>query len=342
MNYLKKIVAVFITVILTVSLTGCGTKSPTKVVSESLDAIKSGNNKAFSDTLNEDISGEKNSDNSTEKYNESIEKMAESIKNITYKINSETIDGDTAKVNVTVTGPDLADVLSKFMQKAFEDAFSQAFSGKKLSEEETDAKYDKILSELLEDVKNTDRTMDVELTKENNEWKIKDENDLIKLVVNIDPDVISKLSDSNADNSKSENKAIEEMTLNTPFTVETEYGNYNLTIEGVRITDQRNQFTDKNVSKVVFLDYNYENLSFGKDSNQDLYIDGYGFQVLDDDGNVLDDYPVNDENRMPKKAPVGGKCKASAAYGISTDSKNLNVTFKRGNEKVAKIIIPIQ
>lgn len=334
--------AVFITVILTVSLTGCGTKSPTKVVSESLDAIKSGNNKAFSDTLNEDISGEKNSDNSTEKYNESIEKMAESIKNITYKINSETIDGDTAKVNVTVTGPDLADVLSKFMQKAFEDAFSQAFSGKKLSEEETDAKYDKILSELLEDVNNTDRTMDVELTKENNEWKIKDENDLIKLVVNIDPDVISKLSDSNADNSKSENKAIEEMTLNTPFTVETEYGNYNLTIEGVRITDQRNQFTDKNVSKVVFLDYNYENLSFGKDSNQDLYIDGYAFQALDDDGNVLDDYPVNDENRMPKKAPVGGKCKASAAYGISTDSKNLNVTFKRGNEKVAKIIIPIQ
>ena len=50
---------------------------------------------------------------------------------------------------------------------------------------------------------------------------------------------------------------------------------------------------------------------------------------------------IYDENRNVKATPVGGKCKASATFGVPTDSENLNVTFKRGNQKVAKIIVPI-
>ena len=40
--------------------------------------------------------------------------------------NSENIDGDAAKVNVTLNGPDLAEALSQFMQKAFADVSSNA------------------------------------------------------------------------------------------------------------------------------------------------------------------------------------------------------------------------
>lgn len=99
------------------------------------------------------------------------------------------------------------------------------------------------------------------------------------------------------------------MTLNVPFTVETEYGNYNVTVEGVRLTDERNEYSEISANKVVFLDYNYENISYQSDSSFDLYISDYDFQVLDDEGNVLDTYPVTDYNRVPKKAPVGGKYK---------------------------------
>ena len=340
MNYLKKLLSIFITLVIAVTVTGCGAKSPTKVVGEKLDSIKSGDSKEFSDILNNKISNSEETKDSDDAYSESLNKMVEAIKNITYKVNSENIDGDTAKVNVTLNGPDLAEALSQFMQKAFADAFSQAFSGKELSKEETDAKYDKMLAEILGGMENTDRTMDIELVKENNEWKIKDENDLAKLVVNIDPDAFNNLSDSKG--KLSDKKDVKEMSLNEPYTVETEHGNYNLTIEGARATDQRNEFSEKNVTKVVFLDYNYENISFGSNTNQDLYIDANAFQVLDDDGNVLDTYPVFDDNRTPKPAPVGGKCKATAAYAVNTDSENLNVTFKRGNEKVAKIVVAIK
>lgn len=341
MNYFKKLLSFCVMVVLTVGLVGCGTKSPSKVVSESLDAIKNGDNTVFSDTLNSEISNAEDQDDSTQQYSESMKKVAESIKNITYNVNSETIDGDNATVNVTVTGPDMADVFSQFLQKAFADAFSQAFSGQALSEEETNERYDNILSGLLDNAKDTDRTMNIDLVKDNGEWKIKDEDQLVKLVLNLDPDALKNLSGNDA-SDKSDKKEVKEMTLNVPFTVETKSGNYNLTIEGAHTTDERNQFSDITANKVVVLDYSYENISFGTDSNQDLYIDGSAFQVLDDEGNVLDTYPVSDENRIPKATPVGGKSKGAVAYALNTDSKNLNVTFKRGNEKVAKIVVPIQ
>ena len=73
------------------------------------------------------------------------------------------------------------------MEKALSDALSSAFSGDTMTEAETDEKYDKMFAEILDNVKFSDRTMDIEMVKDNNEWKIKDENDLIKLVTNIDP-----------------------------------------------------------------------------------------------------------------------------------------------------------
>ena len=337
MKYLKKVMCFFMTAILILIVSGCGTKSPSKAISEKLNSIKNGNNQTISEVLNSEISQEKTDDS---EYIESKNKMIDSVKKITYKINSETVEGDTATVNITVNGPDLADAFSKFMQKAFSDALSNAFSGNTETQEEIDAKYDKIFSEILENMNFSDRTMDVEMVKENKEWKVKDYNDIIKLIINIDPDTFGNTLDSS--NDKASDNEIKEMKLNEPFTVETEHGNYNLTMEGVRTTDKRNEFSDKSPVKVVFLDYTYENISFGADTNQDLYIDEYAFQVLDDDGNVLDTYPVYDENRTTKNTPIGGRCQASATYGVNTDSKNLNVTFTRGSQKVSRIIIPIQ
>lgn len=343
MRNFKRLALVLVMMLSTVLLYGCGGKTPTAVVNEYFEKVKSGNTdvqKLFS-MVEEETEGAEGNEEASESDNFSEEvknKLLEKIKDITYTVNSETIDGDNAKVNVTVKGMDLNIVLGKVIQESFSFVFAQAFSGTEMTEEESNNYFNSLFSKYIDEVTYSERTLDVELTKVDKEWRIKEGDTISKLLLGIDE---STFGGETSENEEESTVAIQEMTLNIPFTVETESGNYNLTIEGARATEERNEFSDKEVTKVVFLDYNYENISFGEKDGTDLYIDEYAFQVLDDEGNVLDTYPVFDENRSAKATPVGGKCKASAAFGVPTDSKNLNVTFKRGNQKVAKIVVPI-
>ena len=340
MKKLKKLALILAMMLSIVLLYGCGGKAPTAVVNEYFEKIKSGDTdvqQLFS-MIEEEADKVEEADENSESDNLSEEvqnKLLEKVKEITYTVNSETIDGDNAKVNVTVKGMDLNIVIGKVMQEAFSFALTQAFSGTEMTEEESDAYYNSLFSNYLDEVTYSDGTLDIELTKVDKEWKISEDSIITKLLFGMDESTFGSGSEEES------TVGTQEMTLNTPFTVETESGNYNLTIEGVRATEERNEFSDKEVKQVVFLDYTYENISFGEKDGTDLYISEYDFQVLDDEGNVLDTYPVADENRYPKETPVGGKCKASATFGVPTDSKNLNITFKDGNKKIAKIVVPI-
>lgn len=340
MKGLKKVVLFIILISFSVGVYGCSSKTPSNSVKNYLEEVKKGENADFSKLLTQTLDKAKNKEEKQkeEAPNESTKKFMDSLQNLTYTINSEKIDADSATVNVKVNGPDMATVLGDFLQKAFTTALSQAFSGNNATQEETDKLFDTMLVESLNNMKYTERTGDISLTKTNGEWKINNDDALIKLLVNLD----SSLFDSQNKKEETSNQEVKEMVLNQPFIVETDNGNYTLTIEGARATDKRNEFSDIQAKKVAMLDYTYENTSFGQQTGQDLYIDGYAFQVLDDEGNVLGDYPVYDENRDPKNTPVGGKCKASATFAIPTDSANLNVTFTRGSEKIAKIIVPIK
>lgn len=337
---LKKLSVILVMMLSTVLLYGCGGNTPKVVVNDYFQKVQKGDTdiqELFAVVEGTEEGTEENLENNNFSE-ETQEKLLGKLKEITYKINSETIDGDNAKVNVTVKGMDFNIILGKVMQEAFSFMFTQAFSGVEMTEEENDAYFNTLLNKYLDEVTYSERTLDIELTKIDKEWKIKESNAISKLLLGIDE---STFNDENVGDNKDEVIIVKEMTLNTPFIVETENGNYNLTIEGARATDERNEFSEKEVKKVVFLDYSYENISFGETSGNDLYIDEYAFQVLDDEGNVVDTYPIYDENRTSKDTPVGGKCKASGTFGVTTESKNLNVTFKRGNEKVAKIVVPI-
>lgn len=141
---------------------------------------------------------------------------------------------------------------------------------------------------------------------------------------------------------KTATTSIPQMTLNEPFLVETDNGNYALTMESARATDERNNYSDMEVEKVVYLEYSYENQTFGAQNGMDLRIDQEAFQVMDDSGNMLTTYANFDQNRRIMDTPSGAKCKASIAYGLPVDSQNLKVNFVRGeNQKVGQIIIPI-
>lgn len=338
MKNLKKLAVILIFLLSTVSLYGCGGNSPTDVVNEYFKKVKSGDSdiQNLFTMVEEDAKQENDEALDNESFSEETQnKLLEKMKEITYTVNSETIDGDNAKVNVTVKGMDFNIVLGKAMQEAFSYLFTQAFSGIEMTDEQSDAYFNELINKHLDEVTYSERTEDVELTKVDKDWKIKEGSAISKLLLGIDESTFGEGS------SETESVATQEMTLNTPVIVETESGNYNLTIEGARATEERNEFSEKEVKQVIFLDYAYENISYGEKDGSDLYISEYDFQVLDDEGNVLDTYPVSDENRYPKATPVGGKCKASATFGVPTDSKNLNITFKDGNKKIAKIIVPI-
>jgi hypothetical protein len=339
MRNFKKIISIMLLFVLILGVYGCGSKSPSNVAKNYFEELKKGQNADFSNMLTTSLeSAEKNNKIS----DDSTKKVIDSMTKVTYTINSEKIDGDSATVNVKVNAPDMSKVMVDFMQKAFTTALAKSFSGDKMSNDDQNTLYNNILSDCLSNITYADRTGDISLKKSNGEWKIDADDSLKKLLLGIDTSAFNKNASKDSTDTK-EIKEIKEMTLNQPFTVETKSGNYNLTIEGAKITDKRNQFSKKDVTKVVMLNYSYANESFGKTTGTDLIIDSSAFQVLDDEGNVLDTYPVSDENRVAKKAPVGGKSSGAVAYSLTTNSANLNVTFVRnGSEKVAKIVVPIQ
>lgn len=342
MQKFKKIVSIMILFVMILGVYGCGSKSPSNVVKTYFEELKKGTNSDFTKMFGNSLESTENTSKSDTKENklsdESSKKIIESMAKLTYTINSEKIDGDSAIVNVKVNGPDMSKVLSEFMQKAFTTAFSKSFSGEKINEEEQNKLFQSILSDCLNNITYAERTGDISLKKSNGEWKIDTDDSLKKLLLGIDASTFN----GKTTKDKKDTKEVKEMTLNEPFNVQTEYGNYTLTIEGAKATDKRNQFSEKKVTKVVMLEYSYANESFGKESGQDLLVGNTAFQVLDDEGNVLDTYPVSDENRNAKKTPAGGKSSGSVAYELTTNSSNLNVTFVRGSEKVAKIKVPIQ
>ncbi|MDR3596806.1 DUF5105 domain-containing protein [Clostridium sp.] len=342
MQKLKKIVSMMLLLVLITGVYGCGSKSPSNVVKTYFEELQKGTNADFTQMLNNSLESAGNTSKSDTQGNklsdESTKKIIDSMAKITYTINSEKIDGDSATVNIKVNGPDMSKVMADFMQKAISTALSNSFSGNKMSDKDNNKMYQGILSDCLNNITYADRTGDISLKKSNGEWKIDADDSLKKLLLGIDTSALN----GKATNDTSSTKETKEMTLNEPFNIQTEYGNYTLTIEGAKVTDKRNQFSEKNVTKVVMLEYSYANESFGEKIGQDLLVDSTAFQVLDDEGNVLDTYPVNDENRVAKNAPVGGKSSGSIAYGLTTNSSNLNVTFVRGSEKVAKVKVPIE
>lgn len=144
----------------------------------------------------------------------------------------------------------------------------------------------------------------------------------------------------NEEKPKEKGNSLPELKLNQPFSVKTEYGNYTLTMDGIRTTSKRNQFSEQKVKNVIMLDYTYKNESFG-DNKTLLYVDSSAFILMDDEGNVLNTYPVVDENREPKNVPVGGKCPATQSYGLPNDTKNIKVQYVRSTGVVAEGIIKL-
>ncbi len=199
MKILRKLSLVLVLTLSTVLLYGCGKQSPTDVVNEYFQKIQNGDgdvNDLFAKVEESEKETEDNIDNSN--FSEETQnKLLEKMKGITYKVNGETIDGDSAKVNATVKGLDLNVVFGKVIQEAFNYSLAQVFSGNEMSEEESNAYYDSLFIKYLDEVTYSERTSDIELTKVDGEWKITEDYSILKLLLGIDESILGGNTDGN-------------------------------------------------------------------------------------------------------------------------------------------------
>lgn len=173
MKKFKSITAIILTLILTLSLTGCGEikKAETAV---------NGMFTAFKNLDFEEAQKYVNVDEITkagEEANENSMLIMETVfDNLSYEIiSSEKVDSETVIVKTKVTATDMKTVLGEFLSKALEYAFSNAFADPQPTEEETNKKMEEILVECASkpDLATVTNEVDIKVIKtESKDWKI--------------------------------------------------------------------------------------------------------------------------------------------------------------------------
>ena len=176
---MKKLIAVFLSIFMILGAAGCGInkKSPEEVVTITLDALKEGDYLKASKYIDleeaMDAAGEVEIEElqglDSQDMKEEIEEMATQLfKRLKYNILSVKEDEASAVVQAEITNIDMSEVVGE----VFIQMFALAFSG--LDEDEMNKK---VLEAFTESISQEERslvsnTVDIELTKEEDNWKI--------------------------------------------------------------------------------------------------------------------------------------------------------------------------
>lgn len=119
-------------------------------------------------------------------------------------------------------------------------------------------------------------------------------------------------------------------------------GQWNLTIDSVQSTEERNPYSDVSPEQVVIVTYSYENLGYKSDIMDGLYMDlepNGDSTCIDATGEMAVSYPAN-ISKYPQETPVGAKCTgAQACVGLmhSSDSFTMNIKKYDGNGKAQSV-----
>lgn len=132
-----------------------------------------------------------------------------------------------------------------------------------------------------------------------------------------------------ATSSEDNNESVQELKLNEPFKVTTEYGDYEITITGLTNTDWYMEEYNNNDKKVVLLSYEINNISFKNDNYPGVLVDSDAFKVVDNNGYLNTDVFYGGDYTYPEEVPVGTKFKCGIAYAIDPNVTSLNFTFCR-------------
>ncbi|MGN1398437.1 MAG: hypothetical protein ACI4WG_00330 [Erysipelotrichaceae bacterium] len=158
---MKKLLIGLLSLLMVISLVGCGNSKPQKVVQSFLDGYRQAN----ANIMQETVLGEDNYIVTVFQCDDSFEKSLVSFAaaQITYKIIETTYSDDkqTAYVAVEITTKDYATALLMATQSCTYWAYGQILSGVEVSEEEI---YDKIIDELQDYVSEASETITFNVT----------------------------------------------------------------------------------------------------------------------------------------------------------------------------------
>lgn len=168
----KKIFVVFVLLLLSLALVGCGNRgeTPEQAVTNALNAIKNLDRETAQKYF--DYEGLANSNEEAEELIEDEENAKLIVDKLSFKIISSSIEGDTATVKMEITNIDMARIFGEYVQQAIGLAFGNIFAGK--SDEEIKAQAEQLFVDLLKrkDNKMVTSTINVKLTRNESSWKI--------------------------------------------------------------------------------------------------------------------------------------------------------------------------
>lgn len=170
-------------------LTGCKSETPTDVVNTYFSSIKKSDSKEaqklIEDTISDEILNEETGTTSTQdktsdtSKKEDSEKLDESLKmylsKIDAKVLSEKVNKDKATVKVEIKAPNYSNLLLAVMEESIADTFN----GKEVKQ----ADVEKNLEEKIKTSKSETRSGQINLTKKDNEWKIKSDENIANLLL---------------------------------------------------------------------------------------------------------------------------------------------------------------
>lgn len=96
-----------------------------------------------------------------------------------------------------------------------------------------------------------------------------------------------------------------------------------LSIDSVKVTEERSEYVSENPDKVVVIAYTYQNLG----SEEPLLFGQMSFQVLDGE-TVCEPYYLPDEITAEQAEKDGNAVSANMSYGVSADSDEIIVYFE--------------
>lgn len=188
---MRKVLASFLTVIMLVSLVGCGTASkPEPTVTKFCDALKTFDMETASSCFvsgNSDIENpytEENTDEQDLFTEQAVEYLTNCAKEMTYVLGETTTDGDKAIIPVTFTYVDASPVITAAMGEYITQAFALMLSG--ADESVIEDLFGTIFMEKTESTSTGTATVIIEFVCINQDggWKIQELSDDVQYEIN--------------------------------------------------------------------------------------------------------------------------------------------------------------
>lgn len=188
MKKFKKLALAIVFLVSTIVLSGCGGATPTDVVNQYFTEIQTGN------YVWEDFMETEDGENPYGEFGEDLpERLKEKLKSITFTINSETIEGEKANVNVTVKGLDFDIVLKNTINEVLGYVMEEALAGKEVSDEAISSKLTTVFNKNFDEVTFSEKTLDVNVEKVDGKWTVIEDDAVSKLLTGVDENSLSEL-----------------------------------------------------------------------------------------------------------------------------------------------------